>query len=155
MITKIDIDEDKIFTSVSMVTSYIGANAVSEQDINAYDRIFTTDENKEILQTAFHLAVAECVEMLYPYTKQEISDTEKETGSIQLRLPLGFSSSTLELIQVLVKEYIIYYIVTQWLMLVDPNRAQVYAEKYLYAKQKIQTALLSRTRPPRRRLKPF
>lgn len=155
MVTTIDIDEDKIFTSVAMVTSYIGANATSEQDPNAYDRIFTADENKEILQTAFHLAVAECVEMLFPYTKQEISDTEIELGNIQLRLPLGFSVTTLELIKVLVKEYIIYYMVTQWLMLVDPNRAQVYAEKYLYAKQKIQTALMSRTSPPKRRLKPF
>lgn len=155
MTKEIEIDEEKIFTAVSMVTSYIGANAVSEQDINAYDRIFTTDENKEILQASFRLAVAECAEMLFPYTKQEINDTEKESGNIHLRLPLGFSSTTLELVRALVKEYIIYYIVYQWLTLVDPNRAQVYAEKYLYARQKIQTALMSRVHPLKRRLKPF
>ena len=110
------------------------------------------------------LAHAECVEMLYPYTKEEISDeqealddvlTETEEYRIEMTVPESFSLSTVKLLQHLIHEYLVCRVLADWMSITNPSSQANWEEKFKSLREQIQTSLVSRTGRVRRKCKPF
>lgn len=104
------------------------------------------------------LAVSQCKEMLYPYTKNSISrhalhDELKEQDSygIVLRLPADFSQTTVNLLERLIHEYIVDYAVADWMSITNPQKEETWAVKAADMEERIRTALVSRTGRIRRK----
>ncbi len=111
-----------------------------------------------------NLAHAECVEMLFPYTKTRVSEQQKtlnnelcepEAYEIILTLPDGFSMTTVELLKHLIHEYLVSRVVADWLSITKPDSQANWESKFRELKNQIQTSLVSRTGKVRRKCKPF
>ena len=111
-----------------------------------------------------NLTHAECVEMLYPYTKEEISDEQEalddilvapEEYHIVLTLPEDFSLSTVKLLKHLIHEYLICKVLADWMSITNPSSKANWEEKIMSIRAKIQTSLMSRKGKIKRKLKPF
>lgn len=156
----IEIDKKKIFDEIAKKTSYIGAKSKDDKD---YDRIFVSDENEEFFETTFNLAHSECKEFLFAFTKEEvIPDGNKDKPqqlfpnyNITLSLPKHFSHTTITLLTNLINEYITCRLLSEWIMIVKPENHSYWIERYLSTKQQISTALMARTQPLKRTLRPF
>ena len=154
----IRIDKDSIFEQIAKKTSYIGSKM---KDEDAYDNIFTTDEDNEFFEEHFELAHAECVEMLYPYTKKDITenieDTETPSASydIVLTVPQEMSQTTVSLVERQINEYIVSRLIAEWMMVSDMNLHAYWIERYTSIRRHINTTLISRMKPLRRTLRPF
>ena len=120
--------------------------------------------NVDRVTRVLNLAHAECVELLYPYTKEALADTgqemedvltEPETYEIELSLPGEFSQTTLRLLSHLVHEYLVCRVLADWLGITNPEGSVKWAEKAAAAKEKARRALTSRRGKVRRRLKPW
>ena len=108
------------------------------------------------------LTVAQCKELLYPYTKNEISNheldnvlKEQPTYGIVLSLPADFSQTTLNLLSKLIHEYIVCYTVADWMSITNPAKAETWAVKAEDMERQIRVALHSRVNRVRRRLSVF
>lgn len=86
------------------------------EDEHARHQVFDIgqDGNVDRVTRILNLVHSECVEMLFPYTKEEISDKQEpldnvmtvpEEYLITLVLPVEFSLSTVKLLKHLIHEY--------------------------------------------------
>lgn len=119
--------------------------------------------NVDRVTRVLNLAHDECVEQLYPYTKEDVEDGEliddafvaPEEYTIKMQVPDGFAKSTLNLVRTLIHEYMVCRVLQDWLSITFPNSAQNWEQKTILLKKKMRTALMSRTKIMRRKLKPF
>lgn len=161
----IEINKDKIFDEIAKRTSYIGAKSKDDKD---YDRIFVSDENEEFFETIFNLAHSECKEFLFQFTKEEMfpdfkqeADTidgvlqETSDYNITLSLPKHFSHTTITLLTNLINEYITCRLLSEWIMITQPESHVYWIERCSMIKKQISIAMTSRTEPLRRTLRPF
>lgn len=126
-------------------------------------RDIAEEGNVDRVTRVLNLAHDECVEQLYPYTDDEVDDGEAlddvlespERYTIVMHLPDGFAKSTLNLVRTLVHEYMVCRVLQDWLSITFPNAAPNWEQKMTSLKGKIHTALLSRKKTMRRKLKPF
>lgn len=120
--------------------------------------------NVDRVTRVLNLAHAEVVEMLYPYTKEEIADdgtslndklTEPEEYVVTMQVPGDFSGTTLRLLQEMIHEYLVCRVLQDWLSITNPESAPVWEAKLEALRDKIRTSLMSRMKATRRKLKPF
>lgn len=154
----IKIDKDSIFEQIAKKTSYIGSKM---KDEDAYDNIFTTDEDKEFFEEHFELAHAECVEMLFPYAKKEITENIEDTETpsvsydIVLTVPQEMSQTTVSLVERQINEYIVSKLIAEWMMVCNIDSHSYWLERYTSIRKQINRTLLSRMKPLRRTSRPF
>lgn len=138
----------------------------ASDDHHARHQVFDIGQegNVDRVTRVLNLAHSECVEMLYPYTKEEIPDEqevlddkleEPEDYNIELTLPDGFSLSTARLLKNLIHEYLVCKVLSDWMSITNPSSQANWESKIEEQKGKIRTSLMSRMGKVRRKLKPF
>lgn len=146
--------------------SFVEGDIMQTEDEHAKHQVFDIGQsgNVDRVTRVLNLAHTECVEMLYPYTKEEIADeqealddvlTAPEEYVITLTLPDGFSLSTLKLLKHLIHEYLVCRVLADWMSITNPKSQANWEDKMRNLKTKIQTSLVSRSGKIRRKLKPF
>ena len=146
--------------------SFVEGDIMKADDEHARHQVFdiAAEGNIDRVTRVLNLAHAECVEMLFPYTKSEIPDTQTalddvltapEAYDIVLNLPMGFSMTTVQLLKHLIHEYLVCRVLADWMSITNPGSQGNWEEKFTSLKTKIQTAVMSRTGTVRRKLKPF
>ena len=146
--------------------SFVEADIMPEGDECRRHQVFDIGQagNVDRVTRVLNTAHAECVEMLYPYTKEEIPDEqealddvlkEPETYEIKLTLPEGFSLTTLRMLEHLIHEYLVCRVLADWMSITNPESEANWQRKFTTLREKIRTALVSRTKMIRRKLSPF
>lgn len=79
---------------------------------------------------------ARCVDMLYPYTRHEITRDyldnrlqERKVMGIVLQVPETFAQSTLNLLEKLVHEYLVSRVMEDWLSITYPEKSANWRDK--------------------------
>lgn len=120
--------------------------------------------NVDRVTRVLDMAYTECVEMLYPYSKEETGDDkptlddslpERDAYEIKLSLPVMFSLTTLHMLEHLLHEYLVCRVLADWMSITNPESEATWERKYTTLREKIRTSLVSRSGKMRRRLKPF
>lgn len=122
------------------------------------------DGNKDRVLRALDLALSVCTEALYPYTKTEPEEdeedvydlqTERETYTIALSVPAGFSRTTVDLLSKQIHEFLVCMALADWIGITSPQASVKWKERADGLLEKLKNALVSRIRPVRRRMSPF
>lgn len=146
--------------------SFVEGDIMKADEEHARHQVFDIGQKGNIdrVTRVLNLAHAECVEMLFPYTKEEISDTQgviddvltaPEAYNIVLNLPTTFSMTTVKLLEHLIHEYLVCRVLADWMSITNPSSQANWEDKFRELKSKIQTSLVSRTGKVRRKCKPF
>lgn len=146
--------------------SFVEAEIIPEGDECRRHQVFDIgqDGNVDRVTRVLNMAYSECVEMLYPYTKEEIPDgqealddvlKEPEVYEIKLTLPETFSITTLRLLEHLIHEYLVCRVLADWMSITNPESEAGWEKKFTTLRNKIRTSLVSRTGKIRRKMKPF
>jgi hypothetical protein len=146
--------------------SFVEGDIINAEDEHAKHQVFDIGQSGNIdrVTRIFDLAYSECVEMLYPYTKEKIADEQEalddtlsapEEYAITMALPEDFSFTTLNLLKKMIHEYFVCKALADWMSITNPKSQANWEEKLDRLKRDIQTSLVSRTGKIRRKLKPF
>lgn len=145
--------------------SYVIGDTLGEEAEHGRHQLFDIGEpgNVDRGTRVLNLAHAECVEMLYPYTKEGVAECdaycdrlkEPNTYYITLDLPRGFSTTTVELLEHLIHEYLVCRVLSDWLSITCPEKQEVWDIKVSQLREKIQASLVSRCGVTKRKCKPF
>lgn len=146
--------------------SYVEADIMKADNEHVQHQVFDIGQEGNIdrVTRILNLAHSECVEMLYPYTKEEVPDEQDplddiliapEEYVIELSLPEDFSITTVRLLKHLIHEYLVYRVLADWMSITNPGSQKNWEEKLASVKSRVQTALMSRRGRLRRKLKPF
>lgn len=120
------------------------------------------DGNIDIVNETMEMAVNECKEILYPFTKTEISgdkcDNEPkapDSYTIEANFPETFSQTTIDLLADQLNSYIVCRVLSDWLSKTYPESVPKWDEKIERLKAGIRTTLSIRRKKIRRGLSPF
>lgn len=146
--------------------SFVEGDIKEADDEHTRHQIFDIGQTGNIdrVTRVLNLAHAECVEMLFPYTKTAIAGgtaemddvlVAPESYDIEMRLPEGFSMSTVKLLSNMIHEYLVCRVVADWMSITNPESQAKWEIKFRELKSAIQTSLLSRRGVVKRKIKPF
>nr|DAV37249.1 MAG TPA: hypothetical protein [Caudoviricetes sp.] len=146
--------------------SFVEGDIMEANDDHAKHQVFDIGQEGNInrVTRVLNLAYTECVEMLYPYTKEIIPEDQEalddvlsapEKYNITLTVPESFSLSTVKLLKNLIHEYLVCRVLADWMSITNPKSQANWEDKIVTLKTKIQTSLVSRAHKVRRKLKPF
>ena len=121
------------------------------------------DGNIDRVTRVLDLAIAECVEACYPYSKvpveqtTEMDDTFRETDAyvVNLLVPDDFSQTTVTLIERYIHELLVCRVLADWFSITYPDKAALWDAKAEAAKQAMQSSLNARIGRVRKTQTPF
>lgn len=119
------------------------------------------DGNIDRVSRVMDLAMSQCRELLYPYSRTNVEEVEQrddvlttpEEYTIELLLPDDFSKSTLTLLEKLIHEYLVYRVLMDWMSITNlsnPASANNWAAKMQSLQDEIESTLNARIRRVRR-----
>lgn len=140
--------------------SFVAGDIMPVDDEHLKHQVFdiAQDGNEDLVTRILNLAHAECVEILYPYTKttcindEEFNDALKIPAQydIELSLPAQFSRNTVILLKELIHDYLVCRVLIEWSGITLPALQPFWQERIVLIKARIKQALLSRREPLRR-----
>lgn len=115
--------------------------------------------NEELATRVLNLAHAECLELLYPYTNMPCIQDERLDDvlvvpaeyEIMLRLPDGFSRTTVSLLRELIHDYFVCRVLVEWMGITYPDGQGWWLERLEALKRQMRASLLGRRGVLRRR----
>lgn len=116
------VNKEKVYEEVAQTTSYIGAKM---DDEHAYDRIFTTDEDKSMLERFWN----ECRNTVCNSMKK-VLNLESETDgvfSLALELSNSFDEALTESMQRSLFSFFVMNITAKWYTFTNKEEATGYA----------------------------
>ncbi|MBQ8051647.1 MAG: hypothetical protein IJ197_08780 [Bacteroidaceae bacterium] len=117
------------------------------------------DGNVDRVTRIMDLAFAVCVELCYPFSKEDVDDETVKDDTLEnadeyvlnLRVPDSFSKTTVQLLLRYIHEFIIYRALSDWFSIVYPEGKGIWDEKLANAESEISGLLNSRTKRVRRK----
>ena len=146
--------------------SFVEGDIMTEEEQHAKHQVVDIGQEGNIdrVTRVLDLVHAECVEMLYPYTKIEIPTNtkglddilvEKQEYYIDMVLPITFSLTTINLLKTLIHEYMVCRVLADWMSITHPRSQANWEIKCQTLKEKIQSSVFARIGKVKRKCKPF
>ncbi|HIT83304.1 MAG TPA: hypothetical protein IAA99_03790 [Candidatus Avibacteroides faecavium] len=145
--------------------AYVEADVMPADDDHRRHQVadIAQDGNIDRVTRVLNAAHAECVEMLYPYAKEEIQDEkrlddvlkEPDVYEIRMNVPRHFSLTTLKMLESMVHEYLVCRVLADWMSITNPAGEAKWERKYTMLRNKMRSSLVSRIAGMRRKMKPF
>lgn len=116
------IDKEKVYEEVAQTTSYTGAKM---DDEHAYDRIFTTDEDKSMLERFWN----ECRNTVCNSMKKVLTSESETDGvfSLALELSNSFDEALTDSMQRSLFSFFVMNITAKWYTFTNKEEATGYA----------------------------
>lgn len=154
----IRISKARVMDEVKKATAYIGSKAVSAQDPGAYERVATTDANREQLDRYWMEACSSAGILLDHWMVNQSSQMlshHPEIGrandyNVTLRMPTNWESQYAGILEEKIMSYLVNSIVSQWLLVAFPAQAATYAGLAGITERQISQLMLVRKRPAKR-----
>ena len=156
-------------TAFIFADSYSNPNVDAKQLKNVFD--VSEEGNMDKLARILDSAVEDCREVLFRFTKLEMLGggfdsnewaecigspaNEDEAYYLAMRMPQGFSKTSVHTMTVYIHDYIVNQCMYEWLMVVFPDGADRFWALAEDKKQKIQVASNRSANCPRIALHPF
>lgn len=148
--------------------AFVEGDIMPTQDEHDRHQVFdiAEDGNIDRVRRVLGLAHAECVELLYPYSRKCVGSseyrddvlTEEDEYAIMMKVPADMSRTTIDLLEKQIHEYMICRVLVDWMSITNlknPVSAQNWKAKLEEAKEEIQTLMNARIRRVRRTQTPF
>lgn len=148
--------------------AYVEGDITPTDDEHARHQIIDISQEGNIdrVKRVLDLGIAECTEMLYPYSKVEIDEEEfrddvpleQDDYYIDMVVPKTIAKNTLDLLEQYIHEYLVCRVLADWMSITNLSNlhsAANWQAKLDDAKSKIHTMMVSRIRRVRRTLNPF
>ena len=141
-VVSLTINKAYVYDAVAETTAYTGLKM--PEDPEAYNRIFTTDEDRSILEHFWAEAAGIATTQLKPFlisvNDQPVSHSVDLSNDyeVQLKLSSGFDLGLVDSIQTALFNFFVSHIVSKWYIFTDKPEAESYA---LDAQSKIKDAM--------------
>ena len=133
--------------------AYVESHVMSPDTEHARHMVADVGEegNVDRVTRVLDLGVAKCREMLYPWAKMSISNTEfndtlqeQALYRIDMTVPITMSETTLSFVERYIHEYLVCRGVSDWLSITNPQKSEVWMEKADEAEREIGRSVHSR-----------
>lgn len=141
----LSVNKADVYNEVAKTTSYTGAKM--ENDATAYTRIFTTEEDKDILERFWN----ESKNAVAGTLKKLLNNEQEENGTYTLTLDVSssFDDSLTESMQRSLFSFFVMSIVSKWYIFTNKKEAESYATSALGDMEDVMRKAYYKKRPTR------
>lgn len=149
------INKNQVWHEIAKATSWTGAKMITGDDPNAYDRIYTTDEDREMMERywveACSLATSQLKEWVKTVDVQPIHHGVDVTTDyeVTLRVADAWPTALQDSVQASLCSFIIATILSKWYRLTNKGEMEVYANEAAALLVDIEQKIYQRKRPTR------
>lgn len=128
----LSITKSSVMNEVAKLTSYIGAKILTEDGGNAYDQVFTTNDDYAMLEKYWREAINATTTNLRRFVSEisglsQGSEVNKEEVLIlTLKMPSRYDSALTSTVQSTLFNYFVNFITAKWLGLAYKDDAEYY-----------------------------
>lgn len=151
----LSITKSSVMNEVAKLTSYIGAKILTDDGGNAYDQVFTTNDDYAMLEKYWREAanatagnLRRFIKTMSPASQGSLVDLE-EVFELVLDMPSRYDGSQTETIQSALFNYFINFITSRWLALTYKTDAEYYEKCSVSNMTEILLKLFHKTKPTR------
>lgn len=150
----ITIEKDKVMHEVAKATSYTGAKMMAD-DPGAYDRIFVSDEEREMLERYWVEACSLVTGTLKPWLSsvnvQPIHHGADITTDYEATLSMSdrYDASLTDSVQAALLSFFVATILSKWYRLTNKGETEAYANEAAAMLQSAEQKLLHKKAPTR------
>lgn len=148
--------------------AYVEGDVLTPEDAHSKHQVMDIceDGNIDRVTRVMDLVFAECTELLYPFTHDDVEGEEvlddvlryQELYTIEMNVPTSFSKTTLNLLEKYIHEFIVYRVMFDWMSIANignPKSMENWKLKAEWLKEKITGIMNHRSKRIRRTTRPF
>lgn len=139
------VDKNKVYDEVAKTTSYTGAKM--QGDDKAYERIFTTDEDQQMLERFWTEASNAATEQLKPFLEINLSDLS--CYKVQLELSSSFETQLQASIETSLFSFFVSVIVGKWYKFTNKSEAESYTNEAVGMIEDVMQKIYFKKKPKR------
>lgn len=150
----ITIDKSKVWHEVAKATSYTGAKMMAD-DPGAYNRIFVSDEEREMLERYWVEACSLATDTLKPWLSevgsQPIHHGVDITTDYEATLSMSdrYDASLTDSVQAALLSFFVATILSKWYRLTNKSETEAYATEAAAMLQRVEQKLYHKIKPTR------
>ena len=152
-VTTFTINKANVYTEVAKTTSYSGVKASADGSL--YEQIFTTDEDRLLLERFWNEAANAATNLFKPFLVSVSSTTQSHGVNLaanyvlQVELSKGYDSALDNSVQSSLFSYFVNYIVSQWYVFANKDEAAKFAQEAVTMIDDVRTKIYYRKKPTR------
>ena len=139
------VDKNKVYDEVAKTTSYTGAKM--QGDDKAYERIFTTDEDQQMLERFWTEASNAATEQLKQFLEINLSDSS--CYKVQLELSSSFETQLQASIETSLFSFFVSVIVGKWYKFTNKSEAESYTNEAVGMIEDVMQKIYFKKKPKR------
>lgn len=143
-----------IYNEVAMITSYVGAKMMTENE-NAYSQVFTTDDDRDMLERFWKEACSSVTDEFKQFIKSvsppanDPINNHNEVFIIEMSMPSSFDEKLLPSIEQSLTSFFINFVTAKWFNISNKVDAKLYNEEAYYYKNEVRQKIYYRKKPRR------
>jgi hypothetical protein len=151
---ELHINKANVYDEVAKTTSYTGAKMV--EDDKAYDRIFTTDADRQMLERFWLEACNGATEQFKPFlvsvSNQQVSHGVELSADyiVTLEVSNSYDTTLTQSIETSLYSYFVMYIVSKWYKFTNKDESESCGNDAVGAMDDVMRKLYFRKKPTRR-----
>ena len=139
------VEKNKVYDEVAKTTSYTGAKM--QGDDKAYERIFTTDEDQQMLERFWTEASNAATEQLKQFLEINLSDSS--CYKVQLELSSSFETQLQASIETSLFSFFVAVIVGKWYKFTNKSEAESYTNEAVGMIEDVMQKIYFKKKPKR------
>lgn len=150
----LSIKKANVYDEVAKLTGYIGAKTIEDTG-KAYDRVFTTDDDRLILERFWREAVGSITDEIKRFIASVSNQTNSQIVDIsevwiaELNMPSNFDVNLVNYINDSLFSYTVNSIASKWFAITNKEEAELYAAMAVNCGNEAKSKLYYRKKPKR------
>ena len=152
-VTTFTVNKANVYTEVAKTSSYSGKKKAADGSL--YEQIFTTDEDRIMLERFWNDAANAITSLFKPFLVSVSSAAQSHGVNLagnyvlQVELSKGYDSALDDSVQSSMFSYFVNYIVSQWYVFTNKDEAADFAKEAVNMLDDVKTKIYFRKKPKR------
>lgn len=149
------ISKNEVYHEVAEVTSYVGAKDLAKGQANAYELIFSTDDDRQLLERYWVEACSAMTDTLKPFLTSVVNQPQPHGVDLSvnydatLSLSSSYNEQLTDSVRSSMMSFFVSYIVASWMRYVKEGDVEKYAEDSAAALSDVLKKLYWKKKPTR------
>lgn len=150
----LNIKKANVYDEVAKLTGYVGAKTIEDTG-KAYDRVFTTDDDRLMLERFWREAVGAITDEIKRFITNVSTQANAQTVDISevwtanLEMPSNFDNNLIDSINDSLFSYAVNSIVSKWFAITNKEEANMYSGMAVNCGNEAKSKLYYRKKPKR------
>lgn len=150
----LNIKKANVYDEVAKLTGYVGAKTIEDTG-KAYDRVFTTDDDRLMLERFWREAVGAITDEIKRFITNVSTQANSQTVDISevwtanLEMPSNFDNNLIDSINDSLFSYAVNSIVSKWFAITNKEEADMYSGMAVNCGNEAKSKLYYRKKPKR------